>query len=82
MKLITSKNWSQKRLQSLLNSFRETIEAADLVGDKSIEIDFVTDLSLRDLDETFTEVGEWNEIPPAYTLQVDFVRKTARVKEV
>ena len=81
MKLITSKNWSQERLQSLLDSFIEIIEAAEVVGDESIQIDFVTDLSLRDLNETFTEVGEWNEIPPQWNLQVDFVRKTARVKE-
>lgn len=81
MKLITSKNWSQKRLQLLLDSFREIIEAAEVVGDESIEIDFVKDLSLKDLNETFTETGEWNEIPPTHTLTLDFVRKTARVKK-
>lgn len=81
MKLITSKNWSQERLQALLNSFYEIIEAAEVVGDESIEIDFVTDLCLTSFDETFTEVGEWNEIPPTHTLTLDFVRKTARVKK-
>lgn len=82
MKLIASKDWSQKRLQSLLDSFSSTIEAAEVVGDKSIEIDFVTDLCLTSFNETFTEVGEWNEIPPQWNLQVDFVRRTARVKEM
>ena len=83
MRLIVSEGWPKERLLKLVRALYNTIDHLEYNwcdgGEAIVQIEFISDLCLSSFGETFTEVGDWNEIPAQFTAEVDFEANTIKV---